>query len=198
MKKTFILFLSILLAAVSIACSGNPYATQNQDPYDLAKKQLAALPEQYTPDQAASDGALVFSSGMAQTPLSIADDFISTTKKGVPDTLRIVQYTIEGDPVIFQIIFDGSVYHCLADRSRDAFAGDHTGIEEFTFSDLKQEWMIANEKQKDRQTEKVVYLTNVPDAEFDQLQNAHSFPAQNDLKTSSDFMYLYSFSTDTL
>lgn len=158
MRKIVFMLISIAMAATAIACSDSSVATQNNDLYLSVKNELAALPADYSTEDAVDDGCFVIVHGEVRSDRKIADDFISNAKKGTPGALRIVQYTVEGDPIITQVIFDGSVFHSILDASRDTFGVDTGQYEESEYPYLETYQFTQEETGDDYET---VYLTLV-------------------------------------
>lgn len=52
------------------------------------------------------------------------DTFLETAESRTPAKVIIGRFTIEGDPVLYLIDYDGEVYHWYMDPSRDRFAAD--------------------------------------------------------------------------
>ncbi|TBL71191.1 DUF4362 domain-containing protein [Paenibacillus thalictri] len=51
------------------------------------------------------------------------ESFISHIRSYTPDRMRITRFTIEGDPIFYDIVYDGKQYLLSIDNSEDAFAG---------------------------------------------------------------------------
>ncbi len=47
--------------------------------------------------------------------------FLSNVEQGNKDQIRLTSYTIEGDPIITEMIYDGKVIHYKYDTRKDAF-----------------------------------------------------------------------------
>ena len=52
------------------------------------------------------------------------DNFISNVNKKVSDQVRITQYTIEGDPIFYELVYDGDNIKFTYDNSLDSFGHD--------------------------------------------------------------------------
>ncbi|MBD3920255.1 DUF4362 domain-containing protein [Paenibacillus sp. PR3] len=51
--------------------------------------------------------------------------FLANLDVGVPDQVRITQYTIEGDPIFYELVYDGAeVIKYTYDNSQDAYGSD--------------------------------------------------------------------------
>ena len=49
--------------------------------------------------------------------------FIDNVDKGIKDRINLVRYTIEGDPIITQLYFNGEDIQIATDNSKDKFGG---------------------------------------------------------------------------
>ena len=48
-------------------------------------------------------------------------EFLSNIEKGKEDNLRVVRYTEEGDPMLYDLEYDGEVINSTTDTRRDGF-----------------------------------------------------------------------------
>jgi len=102
----------------------------------VIRAELKKLPRNYQPEKAVEDGCFVILHGKLQSDPKLADDFAAAAKAGQATSLRIVQYTIEGDPIIMHVDFRDGVFHALYDHSRDQFGGFGSDPVEYTLSHL--------------------------------------------------------------
>jgi hypothetical protein len=83
-----------------------------------------AVSEPYAPDKAAANGDVVNVHGKLYN-LDKWKLFLANLDVGVPDQVRITQYTIEGDPIFYELVFDGAeAITYTYDNSMDAFGSD--------------------------------------------------------------------------
>ena len=92
------------------------------------KKQLEEIPQDYPMNQAIKDGCVVMSNN-AVFNKSMLDSFIDNTnvknKDRKSDSIRFVQYTIEGDAIITDLKYKAGLGYILtADNTRDVFGAD--------------------------------------------------------------------------
>ena len=92
------------------------------------RKQLEEIPQDYPMNQAIKDGCVVMSDN-AVFNKSMLDSFIDNTnvknKDRKSDSIRFVQYTIEGDAIITDLKYKAGLGYILtADNTRDAFGAD--------------------------------------------------------------------------
>ena len=64
------------------------------------------------------------------------DFFIGNVKIEVPDELVIVQFTVEGDPILTYLNFNAESVYCVKDTSRDAWAGNGEKYFEITYDSV--------------------------------------------------------------
>lgn len=50
--------------------------------------------------------------------------FLRNMEVNQPYKVRITQYTIEGDPIFYELTYDGNIVHYIFDNSMDAFGSD--------------------------------------------------------------------------
>lgn len=92
------------------------------------QKLLEEIPQEYSMEQAIKDGCVVISYN-AVFNKSKLDSFIANTSANnenrQSDFMRIVQYTIEGDPIITDLEYRENLGYILTyDNTRDAFGAD--------------------------------------------------------------------------
>lgn len=143
------------------------------------KSELSSIPTDYSTDDAVKDGCFVVLHGILMSLQSIADDFVAASQVNQEATLMIVQYTIEGDPIITNLFFDGGVFHGVVDYTRDFFKGsaDYT---QFTYDYLHV--FNADDRQH-------VCLSNDPDMTWERIMAHIQCPDSED---QIDWHLLYS------
>lgn len=83
-----------------------------------------AVSDPYSPDQAAANGDVVNVHGKLQN-LDKWKLFLANIDVGVPDQVRITQYTIEGDSIFYELVYDGAeAITYTYDNSMDAYGSD--------------------------------------------------------------------------
>jgi hypothetical protein len=121
----------------------------------------AKLPSDYTSEQAVKDNCFVI--GLNKTEgEEVLNSFIQNTYNGIAGYLRRVNYTVEGNPIITDVIYDGNKYFIFEDKTRDAFGGDGDKL-------YKKEYKFINTYVKENK--KIVYLADrndITNEEFDQ------------------------------
>lgn|GEM_PF-1177858 len=90
----------------------------------LKPEPFPAVTDPYNPDKAAANGDVVNVHGKLQN-LDEWKLFLANLDAGIPDQVRITQYTIEGDPIFYELVYDGAeVIKYTFDNSKDAFGSD--------------------------------------------------------------------------
>lgn len=119
------------------------------------------LPKEYTSEEAVKDNCFVI--GLDKTEgEEVLNNFVQNTYNGIVGYLRRVNYTMEGDPIITDVIYDGNKYFVFEDKSRDAYAGNSDKL-------YKKEYKFINTYEKENK--KIVYLADrndITDEEFNQ------------------------------
>lgn len=99
---------------------------------------LEKLPKDYSQVEAAGNGDIVITFGETKNADRL-NKFVNKAALGMPAMVRIVQYTVEGDPIITDFIYkqtQSDYYLYRQDNSRDAFGGTGIGITEKIYSYL--------------------------------------------------------------
>lgn len=68
--------------------------------------------------------------------------FLGLCQKDMPARVRIVCYTVEGDPIAYDVSFDGSAYTCTVDTTADRFGAQ--GISTRTWNYLIEQEFIQS------------------------------------------------------
>ncbi len=121
----------------------------------------ASLSKDYSSESAIADNCYVIGlAGIVSEDLLYR--FADNTKNGMAGYLRKVVYTIEGDPIITDFVYDGNKYFVIKDISRDAYAGSGSKL-------IKKEYGYINTYERDNK--KVIYLSDraATDEEYEQF-----------------------------
>ncbi|SHO51944.1 DUF4362 domain-containing protein [Anaerocolumna xylanovorans] len=111
------------------------------------------LKKDYSPEEAKEDGCYVESLSGKENK-DIAARFQGNSSQGICAYLRKVAYTVEGDPVITDFIYDGTKFYVINDATRDAFAGSGNKI-------MQKEYLYINTYEKGGT--KIIYLADEKD-----------------------------------
>ncbi|WP_338591278.1 DUF4362 domain-containing protein [Paenibacillus sp. Y5S-9] len=112
-KSMLILSLALMLLT---ACEAN-------DPKTNASGITQAFPEiiePHNPEQAEQSGDVVVLHGGIRNE-DKWDTFMKNVEKKQQDQVRVTMYTIEGGPIIQELIYDGTAIQSTYDNSRDAY-----------------------------------------------------------------------------
>lgn len=124
--KRMIALVTVLIIILSLAACGTKQidTDNNNEVKKLMSeyKPLNELPEDYRSDIAEANGDVVSVHGKGYN-IEKLDVFMESLKKNQPAAIRITQYTIEGDAIISDIIYNGKSILLTEDHSRDKFAG---------------------------------------------------------------------------
>lgn len=134
MRKNYI-FISLVLIILLVGCSNRTLPLEGSVDFNKIKSELQAIPDEYNPEDAIKDGAFVVVHGQVKSSQDIINKFISDSQNGKQSSITVVQYTIEGDPIITKVIYNGDKYYGIEDTYRDGF-GDKR-YNEFQFKYLK-------------------------------------------------------------
>jgi hypothetical protein len=120
--------------AAVFSVSGESRITR-QTPCGFAS--LSALPADYSAAQAEADGCVVYPTGGACRGGSAADAFLAKLRLEIPCQLRLVRFTVEGAPVIEDVVYDPEGgFTWQRDDSRDGFSAQPGISQPRTFAHL--------------------------------------------------------------
>lgn len=116
MKKMIVLIglLSLLLSACGYFVSEGDQGSNSVFP---------RVTKPYQPEQAIQNGDVVNVHGQYSN-MEKWHQFIKNIETNREDEIRITQYTIEGDPIFFELVFDGQTIKYTYDNSLDAFGSN--------------------------------------------------------------------------
>ncbi|MDL2261222.1 DUF4362 domain-containing protein [Methanimicrococcus sp. OttesenSCG-928-J09] len=138
---------------------------------------LSSYPKNMMPEEAVTAGFFVILHGVVNEESKTAwDMFNANITQGKDATVIILQYTIEGDPILNYVSFVNGSFYSVTDTSRDQWGGPnhyHDGSYQFLkqfeqsieqtklitviLSDIDYDTIDAYEKDEDRD-EKSIYL----------------------------------------
>lgn len=126
MKSKKLILLIIIVALIS-GCS--IYNEKNPEKKEIIEHKVEGyisidkLPQEYSLNQIIEDGVLVFMHDENYNT-NLYDEFVERLKKKQDAFLRIGNFTIEGDPIITDIIYDSKTGKTTVttDSTRDKFA----------------------------------------------------------------------------
>lgn len=91
----------------------------------LYYKELSQLPKEYLPDEAVKNGDVVFIQ-LFKFNVNVLDSFIENYEKNTlrpNEMVRITRYTVEGSPIISDLIFVNNKLILKEDKSRNFYSG---------------------------------------------------------------------------
>ncbi|MGB8451329.1 MAG: DUF4362 domain-containing protein [Anaerocolumna sp.] len=129
------------------------------------------IPEDYSSEEAVKDNCYVITNDKIESE-DLMDSFMENTKNGMAGYLRRVIYTIEGDPIINDIIYNGNKYFVFEDMTRDAFAGNGEKL-------YKKEYSYINTFEKNNA--KLIYLADRNDITSEEYEKSMTSGNSDDL-----------------
>ena len=109
------------------------YLSSGENEVGKSKTPLEELPKDYTREMAIENGDIVISHDGIMKNDQIFRNFKDNFSNSKKDSMRIVTYTIEGDPIITEYNYDGNMLEVREDSTRDNF-GLSTEIVEKTYN----------------------------------------------------------------
>lgn len=114
MKRVLLTVLLVLI--VLTACEAN---VQKVD-FPVMTKSFPEIIEPHNPEQAEQSGDVVVLHGGMRNG-DKWNTFMENVEKKQQDQIRVTMYTIEGGPIIQELIYDGTAIQSTYDNSRDAY-----------------------------------------------------------------------------
>lgn len=114
MKRVLLTFLLVLI--VLTACEAND---QKVD-FPVMTKSFPEIIEPHNPEQAEQSGDVVVLHGGMRNG-DKWNTFMKNVENKQQDQVRVTMYTIEGGPIIQELIYDGTAIQSTYDNSRDAY-----------------------------------------------------------------------------
>lgn len=127
-----ILIVTILSVALIIGCSSQNASSDQEitnGDVDATNTKIEVLPKvekPYPPEKAVENGDIVNLHGKYSN-LDVWQDFLKNLEIKKPDTVRITQYSVEGNPIFYEFFFNGKQIEYTFDNSMDAYAGQGKG-----------------------------------------------------------------------
>lgn len=98
------------------------------------KERLAAYPNEL--EQLCESDAYVIVHGTVENGQEQWDSFLNKVAAQESATIDLIQFTVEGDPIITYLHYNGEDFYMVEDSSRDAWAGSGAGMKESIFGYL--------------------------------------------------------------
>ena len=122
---------------------------------------LSELPKKYPSEVAISNGDYVELHGTISNR-SVMSDFISKVQKQTPAFVRVVMYTIEGDPIITDFSYNAEYFSVTIDWTRDGYGPQN--IDTHQYNNL-----VSYENKDTGRT--VLIVTDLPEITKDDFEN---------------------------
>lgn len=127
------LILAIILSTFLFPHNDNsPTDSLNSSQYDNSK--LSHLPSDLTFEQMKDMGFYIYSHGKI-TNQDVMDQFLNNVENKIPSSIIIVQFTIEGDPFLNEVIYQENNITIYHDGTRDKF-GDFPDILKYEYKKI--------------------------------------------------------------
>jgi len=136
-KVIFVAYLA--LALISGCSSPNPSNVPNSgvDVSYQKKETLPKVEKPYPPDEAIRNGDIVNLHGQYSN-LHLWQGFLKNMENKQTDQIRITQYSIEGAPIFYELLYSGTDIAFTYDNSMDGFAGNGKGRQSTVCSGIKK------------------------------------------------------------
>lgn len=127
------------------------YANNTGTGYNLTKEATTKLYGlihgiEYTSEAAAQNGDVVI--GLSGTKNAVKwTQFVANVEAKKPDDVQVIQFTIEGDPIFYDLTYDGNAIRYQLDTTHDAFGSprkliDYCGEVSATSTDEGKEYRL--------------------------------------------------------
>lgn len=115
------------------------------------------------------------------------DAFMEAVDSQTPAYITLVQYTVEGDPILYYLNYDGTDCYMMSDSSRDGFGGTGERYYEYTYATVKV-YTIHNWAGDEFQS---AYLVNEPNLPWAELQYSYLLSTYYDGIPQVDARFLF-------
>lgn len=134
------ILLGTILGILTLSgCSLSTDNSKNQEEVtqELDSKIVTENPKKpYRSETAIKNGEVVDVHGKISN-LDKFENFIKHIESGDKDTIRITSYTIEGDPIFYNLIYDGKQIQYTYDNSQDAYGASNKGTKSTSCSKIE-------------------------------------------------------------
>jgi hypothetical protein len=122
LKGLSIVFTTSLLTMFLFGCQQETEANNPKKPYHS--------------EEAIENGDVVNLHGEISN-LDNFENFIESVESGIKDEIRVTNYTTEGDPIFYNLNYDGNKIHYTFDNSQDGYAGSGKGVKSTSCSNIE-------------------------------------------------------------
>lgn len=116
MKSLKVITVVVLAIALLSGCS--PQSISNEE----NRETLPKIEQPYPPDKAVENGDIVDVED-SYSNLHLWKAFLKNLKTKRTDAIRITSYSIEGDPIFYELLFNGKEIDYTFDNSMDVYGG---------------------------------------------------------------------------
>lgn len=99
------------------------------------KKRMKSYPDEYD-EILQLDNVFVLVHGTAEKGQNLWNAFLEAVDAGKAAQIDVVRFTVEGDPIIETVHYDGEIFYLCVDNSRDAYRGNGDKYFEAKYSQL--------------------------------------------------------------
>ena len=136
MKKVIALLL-VVMVLVQIKIPLKAYGEDGEGKekaYEKIKAELRLIPKDLTIEEAVDNGFFVVVQGQLKSNPKIMENFYINTKLGSPSAIKFLLYTVEGEPTVTYLKYDGNSFYGVEDSTRTV--GGSKGFKEFNYKCL--------------------------------------------------------------
>jgi len=102
------------------------------------KKRMKSYPDEYD-EILELDNVFVLVHGTAEKGQNLWNAFLESVDVGKAAQVDVIRFTVEGDPIIETVHYDGEIFYLCVDNSRDAYRGSGDKYFEAKYSQLIKE-----------------------------------------------------------
>ena len=102
------------------------------------KKRMKSYPDEYD-EILELDNVFVLVHGTVEKGQDLWNLFLEAAETGKAAQIDVIRFTVEGDPIIETVHYDGEVFYLCVDNSRDAYRGKGDKYFEAKYSQLVKE-----------------------------------------------------------
>lgn len=113
----------VLITVMTILFAGYAYSNSSVLSIQNGSKAFPEATDPYSSEQAAQNGDIVQVHGKFMN-LDRWEEFLEHVNNEEADQVRLTQYTIEGDPIFYELVYDGEYIKFTYDNAMDAFGLD--------------------------------------------------------------------------
>lgn len=89
------------------------------------KTKIEELPQDYSIEDAIKDNCVISVHGSKVYNEDVLENFLNNVNNNIPDSIRSINFTVEGDMLITEINFKGNnIFETCLDWTRDKFSGE--------------------------------------------------------------------------